>query len=287
MAKSPQMPDRDDPPIADASALFGDDAPARPAQSGRSAPAPTDDVFEIEGGDLPASEVAPPPLPTASRPRRGSAEERKTKRSADEAARVEQVWSRGAEWGPSIVLLAVVGLIGAVLVYATFSADNLGLSFLILMAVAAVWVVLTYPIVVTLEKPLRMVPEQAAKDYYAALSHHLPHYRRMWLLLSSAGRTSSYFGSLDGFKSYWKKRLAELRGSSVKATTPLDFHVEEFRSEKSAGQTFVEGRFKVNVFVRGRYSEGPIESVNVEAGFVKGPDGMWYLNKGTLPGGRV
>ena len=27
-----------------------------------------------------------------------------------------------------------------------------------------------------------MTPEQAVKDYFAALSHHVPHYRRMWLL---------------------------------------------------------------------------------------------------------
>ena len=33
-----------------------------------------------------------------------------------------------------------------------------------------------------------MTPEQAVKDYYAAASHHFPHYRRMWLLLSADGQ---------------------------------------------------------------------------------------------------
>ena len=72
-------------------------------------------------------------------------------------------------------------------------------------------VVLSYPILITLERPVRITPEQALRDYYGALSHQLPHFRRMWLLLSTAGRISTAYGSFEGFKAYWKDRLATMR----------------------------------------------------------------------------
>src|SRR5262249_37765644 len=120
------------------------------------------------------------------------------------------------------------------------------------------------------------------------LSHHLPHYRRMWLLLSSAGRTSSQYASFEGFKAYWKRRQAKLRAlGKAGALTPLVFKIEDFKSEKSAGKTETDATFTVQVSVRAKQAKGPIDAINVEAGFVKGPDGMWYLNKGTLPGERA
>ena len=72
-------------------------------------------------------------------------------------------------------------------------------------------VVLSYPILITLERPVRITPEQALRDYYGALSHHLPHFRRMWLLLEHGGRISTAYGSFEGFKAYWKDRLANMR----------------------------------------------------------------------------
>ena len=95
-------------------------------------------------------------------------------------------------------------------------------------------VFLAYPILITLERPVRMTPEQAVRDYYGALSHHMPHFRRMWLLLSKAGRISSAFGSFEGFKNYWKDRLASVREGHAGSLTPLVFDVSEFQAEKSA-----------------------------------------------------
>ena len=286
MSKAPPPPPDDDPGIADAEGLFRDARPSRPAPQGPTPPAGPSgsDVFDVEGIDLPEDDdddAAPPP------PRRGDyrpappAEGRSARRIVDESATVDQVWSRGAEWGPNLLLLAVVG--AAVLGLTYVASSNLGLAALILLVGGAVWVLLTYPIVVTLERPVRITPEQAAKDFYGALSHHLPHYRRMWLLLTSAGRTTSQYGSFEGFKAYWKKRLAQLRGNRVKGFTPLDFQVEEFRSEKSAGKNYVDAKFKVAVHVRGRRGAGPFATIKVESGLVRGPDNMWYLNKGTLP----
>ena len=247
-----------------------------------------EDVFEVVGGDPTSEEltapVPPVPIPPAATPRRPKpVAEEPVRRPGEESARVEQVWSRWSEWGGTIVLLGVVGLLVAALVYMTFSVENLGLSFLILTAGAAVWILLSYPIVITLERPVRITPEQAVKDYFAALSHHLPHYRRMWLLLSSAGHTSSSFGSYDGFKAYWKEKLAELKGSRAGRFTPLNFEVQEFKADKSAGKTFVEAKYNVAISVRGHHAEGPIETFRIRSSLVKGPDQMWYLNQGTLP----
>ena len=143
-------------------------------------------------------------------------------------------------------------------------------------------VVLGYPILITLERPVRITPEQAARDYFGALSHHFPHYRRMWLLLSATGRTSPQFASYEGFKAYWIARLGQLHEGHAGRFSPLVFEVEEFHAEKSAGKTEIDARFRLRVLVRGRHGEGPIWSMLLERSFVRGPDSMWYLNEGTI-----
>jgi hypothetical protein len=294
MAKAPQSQRRDDEPeIADAAALFGDEAQDRSGSPGPVRPATTgnDDVFDVVGGHPAADDKVVPvaPVPRRSaRPTKRSvdveADEPRAGRQPDESATVDQVWSRGAEWGPTLILLGVVALAFAFLFFLVVSsAEGVGLPFLVLMIGAAVLVVLSYPIVITLERPVRITPEQAIKDYYAALSHHLPHYRRMWLLLSSTGRISSSFGSFEGFKGYWKARLAELRAGRAQGMTPLVFEVQDYKAEKSGGKQFVDARYKVAVYVRGRHAEGPFATIKVQSGLVKGPDNMWYLNNGTLP----
>ena len=41
--------------------------------------------------------------------------------------------------------------------------------------------------------------------------------------------------------------------------------------------------YVVAILVRGRTEEGPIETLRVSTSVVKGPDNMWYLDRGTLP----
>jgi hypothetical protein len=130
---------------------------------------------------------------------------------------------------------------------------------------------------------VRITPEQAVRDYFSALSHHVPHLRRMWLLLSDDGRVSGSFGSFEGFQAYWKERLEKLRADRASGFTPLKFKIEDFRAEKSAGRSEVEASFTVTVAVRGRSDDGPIETHRVATTLVKGPDNMWYLDRGTLP----
>jgi len=198
------------------------------------------------------------------------------------APAVEQVWSRGSEWGSTFVVLAcwIAAIFG--IAYFALGAELYGATGLILLLGGLGAVVLSYPILITLERPVRITPEQAARDYFGALSHHFPHYRRMWLLLSARGRTSPQFASYEGFKAYWIARLGQLHEGHSGRFSPLVFQVEKFHAEKSAGKTEIDARFRLRVLVRGRRGEGPIWSLLLERSFVRGPDGMWYLNEGTL-----
>lgn len=280
--------DDDDPNIADAESLFRDDpAPAPPpAAPRRKASADTDGDYAV--GDLPETRPARPVLPpvetprAAKKPKPEAVEPAKPTR-LEPPARVEQVWSRGAEWGVTIAALVftVLGILG--LLFALFSFERFGLAFLVMTASVPLLVFIGYPILITLERPVRITPEQAVRDFYTAASHHFPHYRRMWLLLSSEGRVSGAFGSFEGFRGYWKARLDEFRAGKAGGFTPLKFQIEDFRSEKSAGLTHINATYTVNVTIRGQHDVGPVASTRVSMSLVKGPDRMWYLNKGTLP----
>ncbi len=127
-----------------------------------------------------------------------------------------------------------------------------------------------------------MTPEQAVKDYFAALSHRVPHVRRMWLLLSTDGRNASAFGSFDAFKAYWTRRLAEWKAEarSQGVLNPLVVEVADFKSEKSAGQTEIDADYTARVLAPGRPE--PVANYRVSLRLVRGSDRMWYLEKGTL-----
>ncbi len=281
----PTADNRKDPEIAAAELLFRDaESPAstRPVgpviATGSSAGFELADVSE-HSAPPPSSHAAPAReaasgKPAGSRPR--------GRMVAPEAPVVEQVWSRRSEWGSTFVVLAcwIAAILG--IAYFTLGADLLGITGLILLLGGLGAVVLSYPILITLERPVRMTPEQAARDYFGALSHHFPHYRRMWLLLSARGRTSPQFASYEGFKAYWIARLGQLHEGHAGRFSPLVFQVDEFHAEKSAGKTEIDARFRLRVLVRGRRGEGPIGSLLLERSFVRGPDGMWYLNEGTL-----
>jgi hypothetical protein len=289
----PPLPAREKPApdIADAESLFRD-APA---------PTPKPEVPKPDAGggasgelyevaERAESEIGPAPSPASTfvpaepkvrKPAGHTAAE--TGRGLEPSEAVDQVWSRSAEWGGTLVVLALAALGVLVLIYIALSVEQYGLAFLLLLLGGGLLAVLSYPILITVERPVRVTPEQAARDYFSALSHHAPHYRRMWLLLSNKGRVSGSYASFEGFRSYWKNRLAELRQGRISEWTPLKFQVEDFRSEKSGGKSEIEADFTVRVLIRGRQQEGPIESFRLGISLVKGPDRMWYLDKGTLP----
>lgn len=235
-----------------------------------------------EGDDelVPVEEPLQPERPRpARRPPRSERDQ-----AALDAATVSQVWTRSAESGSSMALVAVGALLTAFVVYQAFTALQFGLGFLALLVGGLVCILLSYPIVITLERPVRITPEQAVKDFFGALSHHFPHYRRMWLLLSDTGKLRGPFGSFGEFRKYWKGQLRDWkRAAGVPNRRPLAFRVVDFDSERSAGKTSLMAKFTLQVFARGRESEPPIAEYPYEIGLVKGSDRMWYLNEGSVP----
>jgi hypothetical protein len=288
---------RGDPEIAAADWLFHDEPAEKPAKpTGLAAPdvgAGAGETFELADSPLAEPEAEDPPVPpdrpTGSAPTRTrdaarpKVDRAREPSAAEAEALVDEVWSRGAEWGPNLVVLAAWLFAVAIVVYFLFTWEAYSLGFLLLLAGGAVAVVLSYPILITLERPVRITPEQAVRDYYGALSHHWPHYRRMWLLLARPGRTSSSYGSFEGFKAYWADKIRTIKGDRAGSFTPLVFEVEGFRGEKSAGKSRVEVKFTLKVSIRGQRQAGPIASIPGEVSLVRGPDKMWYLECGTLP----
>ena len=264
---------------------------ARPAPSPASAPAQPDSVesYAVVGGDDHGDEVAsmpivppiPPPPSRKAMPKREDDSPRQA--PTEPPATVEQVWSRWSEWGATLTSLAIVALSEAFLLSLSISAGLYTLCLFLILLSGVVLIVLAYPIFITLERPVRITAEQAIKDYYGALSHLMPHYRRMWLLLSSEGRKSGSFSSFAGFKAYWRERRAELRGNRGGRGTRMRFEVADFQSDKSAGRTELDARFTLNVFLGDESGKEPIRSYRTKTSLVKGPDRMWYLNTGTLP----
>ena len=184
------------------------------------------------------------------------------------------------EWGPDLYRVVGAG-VGTLVLSWLFGFGTFGV--LVFLAGGAATVLLSYPLLVTLERPVRITPEQAVLDFYAAASHHFPHYRRMWLLLSDLGRRSGEFSTFEGFRDHWKARVERWRrdGGGGKYA-PLKFEVEAFRADKSTGKETSRADYTVNVRLRDREDVGPIESFKMAHGLVKGPDRMWYLNRGVL-----
>ena len=195
---------------------------------------------------------------------------------------VEEVWTRSGEWGMTILGMLIEAICGFAGVYYLLSIEEYAVAFTAMAASGILFIFLSYPLLITLERPVRITPEQAVKDFFDALSHHFPHYLRMWLLLSTSGKTSPYYASYDGFRRYWRENLIRFRKKKVSGLTPLKFQIQDFKSEKSAGKTSIDAVFTVRVLVRGRQAEGPIETLRVSMKLVKGPDRLWYLCKGTI-----
>jgi hypothetical protein len=275
----PKAGQRKDPEIAAAEWLFQDSpAPESSKPAGQQLASGSGGEFEL--AELPG-QIEPVPLgeKALAEPAGAKARGRITPPAPPP---VEQVWSRTSEWGPTLLILGAWTAVILGVLYLTLGAELYQTAALIFLIGCMGAGILSYPILITLERPVRITPEQAARDFYGALSHHLPHLRRMWLLLSARGRIGPRFASYEGFKAYWIKRLAQLRAGRAGPLAPLVFQVEEFRAEKSAGKTEMTAQFTVNVLIRGRRNEGPIATFPVDAGFVRGPDSMWYLDDGTL-----
>jgi hypothetical protein len=272
-----------EPETASADWLFRDEDSRKPAPPGiDSGHSPlSDETFDLADNRVDLTGPGADAGAAAATPDRSTRAAREGSRIEPKAP-VEEVWSRQAEWGPTLLILAAWLFALAIALNFLFGLELYGLSFIVLLVGGFVAAVLSYPILITLERPVRVTPEQAVRDYYGALSHHRPHFRRMWLLLSTSGRITSYYGSFDGFKAYWVDRLKQLKGSAAGTLTPLVFEVTDYRAEKSGGQSRIDAEFTVKVSIRGQRQAGPIHTFPVQTSLVRGPDKMWYLENGTL-----
>ena len=143
-------------------------------------------------------------------------------------------------------------------------------------------VVLSYPILITLERPVRITPEQALRDYYGALSHHLPHFRRMWLLLEHGGTDLDGLRIVRGFQGVLERSSGNHAQGHAGSLTPLVFEVVDFKADKSAGKVRIDAEYTLKVWVRGQRKAGAIHVIPMAIALVRGPDRMWYLEDGTL-----
>ena len=285
------MPDpQDDRPIADASSFLDDHRPEGDDPGPSTVPDPETGGYDLAERD-PISDPGPglgagTPAPSPGKSPRPVPRPRPADRPKAELtpAPVNQPWSRMAEWGPALSRIGLALLATAVLAYLGASIGGWLLSAAIVAVGLGTAVLLSYPIAITLERPVRMTPEHAIRDYYMALAHHAPHYRRMWLLLSSAGRAEPEFSSYSAFRSYWGRLLAELKADRGGVMNPLSVRIEDYKSEKSAGLDAIEASYSIALYHRGRESDGPLHSARAETTLSRGPDRMWYLDDGRLPG---
>ncbi len=269
--------------MAAAEWLFEDDAGKKSRQQDHhsAAGADPDDVFALadpSSVELPAS-LSSRAAAGASGPA-GLVDEQS---NLDPANLVDEIWSRAGEWGGTLIVIGAWLTVVFLVFFFCWEQELFGMAFLALLIGGLVATIMSYPLVITLERPVRITPEQAVRDYYGALSHHIPHFRRMWLLLSKAGRISTAYGSYEGFKTYWSDRLRRLREGHAGSLTPLVFEVEDFKADKSSGKVRIDAEFRLKVSVRGQRTSGPIHGFPLKIALVRGPDKMWYLESGTLP----
>ena len=302
-------PSRPDDPktTGDAASLFDTDEirpiqvpPSVPAPAGSASDtsAPVPDGYDLEGVSFPEVEEPPRPVPIppppVDRPKAKSRPKPKVEdldvaesgstEFATEVSEVDPVWTRWGEWGPDMIRVGASGLGTLFLTWLTWNMGTFGT--LVFLAGAASTVLLSYPLLITLERPVRITPEHAVVDFYDAASHHFPSYRRMWLLLSDLGRESGPFSTFEQFRDHWQGRMARWKqANGAGKYTPLKFEVEGFQADKSTGKETSRADYTVQVYVRGHESRGPIETFKMAHGLVKGPDRMWYLNKGVLDSG--
>ncbi|WP_435016395.1 hypothetical protein TA3x_003961 [Tundrisphaera sp. TA3] len=286
-----------------------DPTPAAPARPPAPAPSPPgDDEYGLIGGPPEVAEEEPPPRPVdlpkpekrVRRPVEPEPAEPRAKRPYDEIeeepspprrrrkgaevqseedAEADPLWTRWAEVNGTVMRIAAA-VAGVIFVAYLLTYVAWPLVFFWLMIGFPAAALLSYPILITMERPVRITPEQAVKDFYAAASHHFPHYKRMWLLLSSAGRDAGPFRSFADFRSAWERKVAAWKGTRVKKYAPLEFQVQDFRADKSVGQSSVWAEYTLRIRPRDEASGETLATIRMAHGLVKGEDRMWYLNRG-------
>ena len=287
----PTSDNRKDPEIAAAELLFQDAEPpasTRPVgpviATGSSEGFELADVSEHSASPPPSSQSAPSReaasgKPADSRPR--------ARMVAPVAPAVEQVWSRGSEWGSTFVVLAcwiaaILGIayftLGAEL-YGTDGIDPLGRRL-------------------GRRRPQLSDPDHAraaGADHARASGSRLlrclvassPPLPSDVALAQRQGRISPQFASYEGFKAYWIARLGQLHEGHAGRFSPLVFQVEEFHAEKSAGKTEIDARFRVRVLVEAAAARGRYGACSSSEALSAGPMACGISTKELWPSERL
>ena len=265
------IPDpNDDPAPASPGPSLGDDAGYLLAES-ESAPIPSLDISPPPAAQEPVS-----PTETTFQPATQEAKpEGIVEQFPDESPAVDAVWSRWAEWQEPL-LWSAAGIALAVLIV-------LGGSWVAMLVFVLASAYGAYHIIISLAVPVRVTPEQAVREFYEAAGHRLPNFRRMYILLTTDGRQSDEFTNFADFRAYWQAQVTRLSRSPA-WLVPLEFHVEGFRCRYNGEKTLGSVRYILKVSPRGRpETDEPTAEFAMHNLVVKGPDGQWYLNDGTLP----
>lgn len=283
-------------PAADAGWLL--DRPAdRPApppepgpEAGPGAGGEGEGTYEVVGGGAEADRGDPiPPVVRREPPpdRARSASEDVQPVPSAEASPVDPLWSRFGEWGTDLLRAAGTLVGGLLLVALAVRFVGFGAALLALIASAVAVGAALYPVLITLEPPVRLTPEQAVAQYFGAASHARPHFRRMWLLLSDEGKAAPEFGSFDRFRAYWVDRLDRLRAEAPddplgRWINRLHLRPTAFEAPRSQGLTVVRARFTLEVAPGPDDRAEPIASFTRALRLSRGGDRMWYLDDGRL-----
>lgn len=189
---------------------------------------------------------------------------------------VRRVWNWSDELWRDLVIAAALVWLG-IFVY-NYEPIRL-LLVVALVAGGLAWAI--YKVSVSIERPVRVTPEQALGEYYQALAHHVPSYRRMYLLLTRDAQRAPEFGSFGAFRTYWQYRLGQLRPQGS-WWQPIDFQLFNVRTKYTPTRDFAEARGTLHLFIRG-WEREPLAKFRFRVNLVKGPDGSWYLDDGRLP----
>ena len=189
--------------------------------------------------------------------------------------RVSRPWNLQAELKP--VLVGPLALIVLGLVTCT-PASHVFVGVLITLAGLALT---GYLVAVSLDRPVRVTPEQGAREYFECLDHHLPNFRRMYFLLTDDAKDSPEFATYPRFRAYWKFRLARLRPADG-GFRPVAAKLTNFNAHYNRARNWARASYTLEFRLRGAEGQ-PLSSYELTGDLVKGADGMWYLNEGRIP----
>lgn len=194
-------------------------------------------------------------------------------------------WTRFQESSADFVRIAVTGMSTVILAWLFSGWSTIHLAGWICILGTAVTAMMSYPLIVGLERPVRMSPERVVCDYFESLEHHGPLYRRMWIFLAPEARNCRAFADYDSFRLYWKQRIQEWRHrGNAWPLTPIVISIQKFQSKTDPSDPNKSHlKFSIAVSLRGHRNLGSIASYDLNWTAVRNTDRQWYLADGNLP----